>query len=88
MLFIVVNGCCGAGNIKSPLIDKMHAVQLLGTMHGGHRQVGTLVEALGTEALAPAATQASSISSNVRSLAKHSLYSRNTRYTVECIVSG
>jgi len=42
-------------------------------MHDGHRKVGTLVEALGTEALAPAATQASSISAIVRSLAKHSL---------------
>ena len=82
-----MNGCGGAGNIKSPLIDKIHAVDLLGTMHGGPRKVGTLVEALDTEALAPAATQASSISAIVRSLAKQSLYrqmhcERLTRRTV------
>ena len=70
-----MNGC-GAGNIKSLLIDKIHAVHLLGTMHGGQTKVRTLVEALGTEALAPAATQASCISLIVRSLATHWLYRR------------
>ena len=46
------------GKTKSPLIDAAHAVKLLGTMQGGYN-VGTLIEALETEALAPIAAEVS-----------------------------
>ncbi|KAJ1493642.1 aconitate B N-terminal domain-containing protein [Baffinella frigidus] len=45
------------GKTTSPLIDKVKAVQLLGTMQGGYN-VGTLINALDDPALAPTATKA------------------------------
>jgi len=57
--------CGGAGKTKSPLIDQVHAVKLLGTMQGGYN-VGTLIEALDTEALAPTAAEVLSLSSHPR----------------------
>jgi len=46
------------GKTKSPLIDTVHAVKLLGTMQGGYN-VTTLIDALDTDALAPTAVAVS-----------------------------
>ena len=45
-----------ADKTKSPMINQVHAVQLLGTMQGGYN-VGTLIEALENESLAPTAAK-------------------------------
>jgi hypothetical protein len=46
----------GAGKSKSPLIDTKHAVKLLGTMQGGYN-IGTLIDVLDNDELAPIAVQ-------------------------------
>jgi aconitate hydratase 2/2-methylisocitrate dehydratase len=44
------------GQATSPLIDKKHAIQLLGNMHGGYN-IETLVEMLDSDELAPFAAE-------------------------------
>ena len=65
------------GKTKSPLIDTVHAVKLLGTMQGGYN-VTTLIDALDTDALAPTAVAA----------LKHTLLLFDAFYDVEAKAKG